>query len=156
MANEQFYFFFLMFLAGVGIPVMAAMNASLGRELQSPMVAVLILCCVALAIASLFVMFSARPTLESFKQISPIYYFGGVLFMLYIASITYTAPIIGIGNAVFFVLLGQLITAVLIDHYGLLNAPVSAVTYKRIFGIMLMIVGVYLAKKDVIPPNLIQ
>jgi len=154
MADEQFYLSFLMFLAGVGIPVMAAMNANLGRELQSPMVAVLILCCIALIITSIFVIFTSKPTFASFKDIAPIFYFGGALFVLYIASITYAAPKIGIGNAVFFVLLGQLVTAAIIDHYGLLKAPVSAITYKRICGIILMVIGVYLAKKDTFSPNL--
>jgi transporter family-2 protein len=43
----------------------------------------------------------------------------------YVLSITYIAPTFGVGNAVFFVLLGQLVSAAIIDHFGLFGAQVK-------------------------------
>lgn len=40
----------------------------------------------------------------------------------YVLSITYVAPHFGVGNTVFFVLLGQLTSAAAIDHFGLFGA----------------------------------
>jgi transporter family-2 protein len=62
-------------------------------------------------------------------------------------SITYVAPRFGIGNAVFFVLLGQLVSAAAIDHFGLFEARVSPLSFTRLFGIALMAVGVFVTQK---------
>ena len=40
-----------MFVAGIGIPLMATLNAGLGRQLTSPAAATFILYCVGLALA---------------------------------------------------------------------------------------------------------
>ena len=74
-------------------------------------------------------------------------YLGAFLVVFYILSITWAGPRIGIGNAVFFVLLGQLVAAAVIDHYGLWGAIQSELTLRRALGIVVMAIGVYLARK---------
>jgi len=56
----------------------------------------------------------------------------------------------GLGNAIFLVLIGQLVAATIIDHYGLLNAPKTPATIARITGLGLMAVGLYLARKPIV------
>ncbi len=62
-------------------------------------------------------------------------------------SITWVAPHFGLGNAVFFVLLGQIGAAALIDHFGLFGTRQTPVTGLRAAGIALMAVGVLLARR---------
>jgi transporter family-2 protein len=69
----------------------------------------------------------------------------GVVF--YVLSVTWSAPRVGVGNAIFFVLLGQLIAAAAIDHFGLFGALKTTLTAKRALGLLVMALGVYLAKK---------
>lgn len=140
--------FALMILAGIAVPVMAAMNASLGRSLGNPLLAVTILCVVASCTA--FVLLCLGPPSPSARTWpgSLTSYPGGVLFVLYIGAITYSAPRIGLGNAVFFVLLGQLACAAVIDHFGLFNSIASPISGKRAVGLMLMAIGVYLARAE--------
>lgn len=47
----------------------------------------------------------------------------------------------------FFVLPGQLISAALIDHFGLFGARVSPLSLSRAGGIALMAAGVFLTQK---------
>lgn len=137
--------FALMLFAGAGIPVMAAMNAQVGLQLQSPIAAVVVLCCVALA-SSLMLLLTQAPNWQ-FSSIPPWYFLSGGLFLLYIGSITFTAPIIGLGNAIFFVLLGQLVASAVIDHFGLFNTAPYTLDLKRAVGILLIVAGIYLARK---------
>ena len=44
-------------------------------------------------------------------------------------------------------LVGQLVSAATIDHFGLFGAMRSAIDTKRVAGIALMIAGVYLARR---------
>jgi transporter family-2 protein len=48
---------------------------------------------------------------------------------------------------VFFVLLGQIVTAALIDQFGLFGALKSSLTPKRYIGIAFMLIGTYLARR---------
>jgi transporter family-2 protein len=140
----------LMFLTGIGIPLMATLNAGLGKQIASPSAATFILYAVGLVLSFGVMMVSGGfPATERFRGIGPHFYMGAIFVVFYIVSITWAGPKIGIGNAVFFVLLGQLIAAAAIDHYGLWGAVQSAITSKRVFGIAVMALGVYLARKPV-------
>ena len=115
MTLSQLFLSGLMLIAGIGIPVMAAWNADLGSRIANPMAAVFLLSLAALIVSSGLLIFSGTPTLGALKQVPPLYYLAGALFVLYMASITFAAPRIGLANAVFYVLLGQLIRAAIID-----------------------------------------
>ena len=74
---------------------------------------------------------------------APIYfYFGGGFVLFYVLSIAWVAPVFGVGNAIAFVLLGQLIAMATIDQFGLLGAPQISLTPLRILGLILMAAGV--------------
>ncbi len=137
----------IMTLAGVGIPVLAALNAQLGARVGSPAAAASVLFVVAFAV-SLIVALVVAP--QGFARMAgaPWHLFlAGLLVAFYILSITYIAPHFGIGNAVFFVLLGQLFSAALIDHFGLFGAQVSPVSLTRATGIGTMAIGVWLTQQ---------
>ena len=87
------------------------------------------------------------PAREKVTSIEPMFLLGGVLIAFYAISITIVGPRFGMGTAIFFVLLGQIISAVIIDHFGLMGAPVTRIDLMRIGGIGLMVVGVLLARR---------
>ena len=135
-----------MLAAGVGIPVMAALSANVGTTHGSPAWAASVLFLVALAISVAF-LFTVEGGLRPFpKTWLPFYfYLGGAFVAFYVLSVTWVAPQFGVGNAVAFVLLGQLISMAAIDQFGLLGAPMHAITLQRSVGFILMSVGVFMA-----------
>ena len=139
----------LMFLSGIGIPILAAFNAGLGEQLGSPPAATFVLFAVGLALAALIVAFTGLPPRSAFTVERPHLYFGAAFMLFYALSVTWAAPRIGVGNAVFFVLLGQLIAAATIDHFGLWGTLKAEITARRLAGIGIMAFGVYLARKPV-------
>ena len=136
----------LMFATGVGIPIMAAWNSRLGVELGSPWAAAFILFALGVAICGIAMLALGLPKRGWFGA-TPLYYAGGLIVSFYVLSITWTAPRIGVANAVFFVLFGQILSAALIDQLGLFGALKSALTMQRIFGIVFMLIGTYLARR---------
>ena len=145
MAN-QLVFSCLMLAAGVGIPIMAALSASVGTRHGSPALAACLLFLVALSISVAF-LFTVGGGLRPLPKTSLPFYFylGGVFVAFYVLSVTWVAPQFGVGNAVAFVLLGQLISMAAIDQFGLLGAPMHALTLQRSVGFILMSVGVFMA-----------
>ncbi len=141
------YFYSIMILvAGVCVPVLAILNAGLGRELSSPAAACMVLCVVAFFTSTLVLVFTGPAAIFKVLDCSRHLFLGGVFFSVYILSITFIAPKIGLGNAIFFILLGQIISASIIDHLGLFGAPTFTMTPQRFAGIFLMIVGVWLSQ----------
>ena len=134
-----------MLLAGIGIPIMAAMNAGLGGRLQSPALAATILFMVGIvASVSYLLLIEGMPQSWSSPG-TPFYlYLGGFFVVFYVLGITWVAPRFGIGNAVSFVLLGQLISMVTIDQFGLMGAPQTVITLRRVIGLLFMAIGVFL------------
>jgi len=136
----------LMFATGVGIPIMAALNGKLGAQVGSPWAAAFILFIIA-GVISAVAMFAAGMPQHGWFVAPPFTYAGGVLVAFYVLSITYSAPRIGVANAVFFVLVGQIIAAAAIDQFGLFGAMKSPLNGTRLFGIALMLMGTYFARR---------
>ncbi|MEM1427959.1 MAG: DMT family transporter [Pseudomonadota bacterium] len=137
-----------MLVAGFGIPVLAALNGALGRHMSSPAAAAVILFAVAL-IATVAVLLATGPD-ALFRAVgAPRHLFlGGLLVAFYVVAITAIAPRFGVGNAVFFVLLGQLVSAAALDHFGLFGAPRAPLTLERAGGILVMAAGVALTQRS--------
>ena len=137
----------MMLVVGMGIPVTAALNAVLGTHLQSPVAASVILFGVGFMLTALVLAFVGLPPVIAFKGV-PWWSLAAALgVVFYVLSVTWSAPRIGVGNAIFFVLLGQLIAAATIDHFGLFGALKTELTLRRVIGLLVMAIGVYLAKK---------
>lgn len=138
----------VMFAAGVGIPILAALNAQLGARIGSPFAAAAVLFCVALT-AAVAVMAATRSGGALVQvPVQPKHLFlAGVLVCFYVTSITFVAPRFGVGNAVFFVLLGQMVSAALIDQFGLFGAMLREMTWQRAAGIGAMVAGLVLIQR---------
>ena len=140
----------VMLVAGLGIPLMATLNGELGAKLESPALAATILFSVGLAVALIYLLSTEGIPTELYLSASGWYfYLGGVFVMFYILSVTWISPRFGISNAVSFALLGQLIAMSIIDHYGLLGATQYTLSAKRIIGLVLMAIGVFLVLSKV-------
>jgi transporter family-2 protein len=146
--QQPIFYALLMCVAGMGIPVMAALNGALGVKLHSPALATSILFFVGWVVSLLYLLLSGgMPKTITQEPIPIFFYLGGLLVIFYILSITWVAPKFGVGNAVAFVLLGQLISLAIIDHYGLLGAPQTSISVLRLIGLVLMVAGVFMAAR---------
>jgi len=148
MGAETLKYAGIMLAAGVGIPLLAALNAQLGARLGSPVAAGTVLFVVAFAGAAVMLMLTGGPApLRALPDQPRHLLLAGLLVAFYVLSITYVAPRFGVGNAVFFVLLGQLLSAAIIDHFGLFGAMVKPFSMTRGAGIGLMALGVLLTQR---------
>lgn len=136
-----------MILAGVGIPLLAALNAALGTRMGSPIAAATILFCVALAASALLLLATGPQALSRAAGAPRHLFLAGLLVAFYVISVTIIAPRFGVGNAIFFVLLGQLLSAAVIDHFGLFGARINPFTLTRATGIALMAAGVWVTQR---------
>ena len=136
-----------MLAAGIGIPVLAAMNATLGRYLGAPMLAGAILLAVGFLTALVVALITGPDAIVKLASAPRHLLLAGLLVAFYVLSITAIAPKFGVGNAIFFVLIGQLLSAATIDHFGLFGAEPVSLSWPRLSGLLLMGAGVLLTQK---------
>jgi transporter family-2 protein len=72
---------------------------------------------------------------------------GGLLGAFYVASSTVVAVELGATTLLGLALLGQLATALVIDHFGWLGLPVNPLTWSRVAGVALLGLGVWLVSR---------
>ncbi len=146
--SETVKYALIMLAAGVGVPVLAALNAQLGGRIASPAAAGAMMFLIACVAATLVA--AAVGEGQAFAQLGaqPKHLFlAGLLIAFYLLSISWVAPRFGVGNAVMFVLLGQIVAISVIDHFGLFGARLRPMDLTRSAGIVLMSLGVILAQR---------
>ena len=140
---------FLGIAAGFGLTVQVAMNAQLRKVLQSANSAALISFLVGTLglIVLVVALRTPLPERESWAAVPAWAWFGGLLGAFYVASSTVVAAELGATTLLGLALLGQLSTALLMDHFGWLGLPENPVTWSRLAGVALLAVGVWLVSR---------
>jgi transporter family-2 protein len=135
--------------AGLGLTVQVGMNSQLRKVLQSANTAALISFLVG-TVALVALVLAVRtpwPDRAAFAAVPWWAWFGGLLGAFYVATSTIVATELGATTLLGLALLGQLTTALVIDHFGWLGLPENPVTWTRIAGVALLGVGVWLVSR---------
>ncbi|AUD07279.1 DMT family transporter [Spirosoma pollinicola] len=138
------------FLVGLAITVQAGVNANLRQAMASPILAAAI--SFGSGFIALLVLFfasgSSTPSLEAIKQVSWWKWMGGVMGAVYMITVIVSVPKIGTANLVSLSVAGQLVAAIILDHYGLLGFAIHPANGWRMLGVMLIVTGVLLVVKN--------
>ena len=136
-------------IVGALIPIQAATNAAMSRAIGSVAITSLALFAIGFVVVAAWaiVIREPLPSVETLRHVPAYGYFGGFIVASYVIAITFLAPRLGVGNAIRLVVAGQIAAAVTIDHVGAFGAVVQRLTMGRAIGVVLMIVGVILARR---------
>ncbi|WEK46070.1 MAG: DMT family transporter [Candidatus Andeanibacterium colombiense] len=145
--TSSFTYVGVMLLAGMCIPVMAAMSGGIGVRVGNPSFAIATTFALAFVICAISAAIIGMPRLSQIVAIPPWLYLGGLCVAFYGLAITFVGPRFGLANAIFCVLVGQIVAAALIDHFGLFGTPQAKLDGTRLLGMAVMVGGLFLAKK---------
>lgn len=141
-------FALLALAAGLGVALQAGINAHLGRSLGDPVLAAFVSFAVG-AVGLGILVLALRPTLPGTQALAGIpawAWMGGLLGAFYVATAILVAPRLGAASLVTLVIAGQVLTALVIDHYGWLGFQQQLVTWPRAVGAGLLAAGVALIR----------
>ncbi len=94
-----------------------------------------------------FIFKTQVPEWETVKT-TPWYLFvGGVLGAIFVSSVIFFIPKIGVTTVLAASIAGQLIASSIIDHYGFFGVPTHSISLGRILGILLLLSGIFLIQK---------
>jgi transporter family-2 protein len=136
-------------VAGFGLAVQVGMNSQLRRVLQSANLAALVSFTVG-TLALVLVVVAMRaplPPRETLASVPFWVWLGGLPGAFYVASSTIVATELGATTLLGLALVGQLATALIIDHYGWMGLPENPITWNRVAGVALVGIGVWLVSR---------
>lgn len=96
----------------------------------------------------LFVFKMGKGSLMRFAEAPWYAYLGGVISVLIIYLVAASIPQVGMANATTAIIVGQVLTAILIDHFGGFGLDKSLFSWNDLFGLILLAVGAYLLLKQ--------
>ena len=132
-------------LVGAGLTIQVGMNATVRFAVGSPVLAAIVNFVVGLGALVLVAMASgARWAPGSTVAVPAWAWFGGLLGAAYVASTTVLGPRLGAATLLALTLGGQMVAALIVDHYGVIGFPQSPVTPSRLIGAALLVAGVLL------------
>ena len=131
------------FVAGAGIPLIGVLNSGIGRTVGNPVSATAIMFAIALiGTVSIALPLYGVPTVQQMQAAPVISYGGGLLIAFYALSATVIIPRFGAASFVAFILIAQLLTSALVDHYGLLRMARRPLDGARLAGLLTIVAGI--------------
>ena len=133
----------LMLIIGVVLTVHLTMNAQVGAILKNPKMGNAIFWTIG-GITAIIIGLTSWDS-EVFSRLREVPFLlltAGAIGAALVFGIAWTIPQIGAGPATILMIAGQIITGMILSHFGLLGSPVQPVSMMQIFGALLLIGGV--------------
>ena len=138
------FFYLIAFAAGIALASQAAINSQLSKAVGDQPVAAalisfftgtLVLLAITLMKANVSEIWVNLPQQQWWK------WTGGLMGAFLVCSSIIVAPKVGVANMLLFIILGQLLSGLLIDHYGFLGMPIKHIDWSKILGVGIVLIG---------------
>ena len=139
-----FVYLIIALAAGVALATQSAINTQLAKAMSGEAV---IATFISFAVGTLVLFFIAWVKTDLWGNLSAIpsqpwwKLIGGVLGAVVVFTTVLLAPKLGITAMLFFIIVGQLITATTIDHFGLIGMPIREVNITKFIGLIIVAFG---------------
>jgi bacterial/archaeal transporter family-2 protein len=138
----------LAFVGGMAVPVQFAVNAELRGAVGGPVMAAAI----SFLVGTLALLVAVLVAGEGTPAISGLagarWWAGGFLGAFYVTASIILTPRLGAVTTVDFIIAGQVVMSIILDRFGLLNLPVQFITFPKISGAILAVVGAVLVLRS--------
>lgn len=139
-----FVYLIIALVAGVALATQSAINTQLAKAMSGEAV---IATFISFAVGTIVLFFIAWVKTDLWGNLSTVpsqpwwKLIGGILGAVVVFTTVLLAPKLGITAMLFFIIVGQLITATTIDHLGLIGMPIREVNITKFIGLIIVAFG---------------
>lgn len=139
---QTMIYFSFAFLMGIVMTIYLPMNSSVSRYVGSSITANVTFFAVALLTSiGIFLISGQFDTLYKVKDVPLYLYLTGFISAFIVLGTTFLIPHIGARKFFILLIAGQIVMAVAISHFGILESPKDPVSVKKLIGAALVIIG---------------
>lgn len=143
-------FILLAIVAGVMVPIQAALNVKLGKAVNDPMYGAFLAFVVG-TLGLLVYLLIARVDFGNIQATTsenwPMW-LGGLCGAFFVAALIILTPKLGVALTLGLTVAGQMGFSLLVDHYGWWGTPVQEINWGKIGGVALIVGGVWLVQSN--------
>jgi transporter family-2 protein len=133
---------------GVALTVHLAMNGKVGVAIGNARVGNMVFWCVGAVGAILIGLTGWQPgALSGLREVNPILLTAGLMGASLVFGIAWLFPQVGAANATIALLAGQILSGLVLSHFGWLGSPVQPITMRSALGALVLLMGVVLATR---------
>jgi len=138
--------YLLAFGAGLVLVLQVGMNSTLRAVLDNPLAAAFISFLVGTLALALYMLVTRTPwpARGQLAAVPAWCWYGGVFGAFYVVTSVIVGPRLGAATLLALIVLGQLLTSLLVDHFGWVGFPQHPLTLLRLTGAVLLFAGVLL------------
>ena len=139
-----FVYLIIALAAGVALATQSAINTQLAKAMSGEAV---IATFISFAVGTIVLFFIAWVKTDLWGNLSTVpsqpwwKLIGGILGAVVVFTTVLLAPKLGITAMLFFIIVGQLITAATIDHFGLIGMSIREVNITKFIGLIIVAFG---------------
>ena len=139
-----FVYLIIALAAGVALATQSAINTQLAKAMSGEAV---IATFISFAVGTIVLFFIAWVKTDLWGNLSTVpsqpwwKLIGGILGAVVVFTTVLLAPKLGLTAMLFFIIVGQLITAATIDHFGLIGMPIREVNITKFIGLIIVAFG---------------
>ena len=127
---------------GLIMSIYLPMNSSVAKYLGSAVTANVTFFFLALLTSILILLLSGQFTaVNQLKNVPVFLYLTGVISAFVVLGTTYLIPHIGARKFFILLITGQILMAIVVSHFGILESPKDPITLKKIIGAVLVLAG---------------
>lgn len=145
----RLFFIMMAFLFGALAPTQAGVNFKLRGFVGDPVLAALISFGVGALVLLSYILVMRVPIPGASVVLKGPWWMwtGGFMGAFFVASAVIVAPVLGAGTMMCWMVAGQMVASILLDHYGLIGYAVREASPVRIAGALMVIAGAVLIEK---------
>jgi transporter family-2 protein len=146
---NNYFFMFLALLTGVAMSTQAVVNSKLAVYVESPILAGFISFVVGTVALFVCILVSGTPlgNLAGAKYAPPVAWIGGFLGAFFVMVMATSVPRIGLALSFSLAIAGQMLVALVMDHFGFLGIPERGISWPRLLGVLLIAGGIVLIRR---------
>jgi transporter family-2 protein len=146
---KPWIFVVLAFVVGGLAPIQGSLNAQMGQLLGHPLRGTLMNFAVGgIVLLGILIVWAGFPQRADLAKAPWYLYSAGFIGVLFVTTLLTLIPEIGALRVLAAVVVGQLVVSALIDHFGLLQIPVVALSMNRVAGMVLLLAGLFLIQRQ--------
>ena len=139
---QTFLYILASLLMGAMLSIYLPMNSAVSKYLGSPLTANITFFLVALVTSIfIFAIWGEFETINKIKEVPLWLYATGIFSAFMILVTTFLIPKIGVRKFFILTISAQILTAIIVSHFGFLGTPKDTISVKKVIGAILVVFG---------------
>ncbi|AYO31880.1 DMT family transporter [Biomaibacter acetigenes] len=139
--TKDIFFLLVAFMAGVAMATQGSMNSALSKAIGLSEATFVVHFSATVVILIILILGISHGNWGNYSQVPWYYYLGGFIGVLITYGVVVSIPKLGVAVATTAIIVGQVLTACLVDHFGFFGLEKIPFTWLKFLGLVFLSIG---------------